>query len=73
MKTDLKTLARVFKKSSHSINSPDGMRCVGVALSKEDVLLKNLSNPNSATLSFTPDEWQAFIAGVKEGEFDLPK
>jgi hypothetical protein len=24
-----------------------------------------------AHLSFTPEEWQAFIEGVKNGEFDL--
>jgi hypothetical protein len=26
----------------------------------------------SPVLRFTPPEWQAFIAGVKAGEFDLP-
>jgi Domain of unknown function (DUF397) len=25
----------------------------------------------SPVLEFTPDEWQAFIAGAKDGEFDL--
>jgi len=25
----------------------------------------------SPTLKFTPDEWQAFILGVKAGEFDF--
>lgn len=25
----------------------------------------------SPVLDFTPDEWRAFVAGVKDGEFDL--
>lgn len=26
-----------------------------------------------AVLQFTPNEWNAFVAGVKRGEFDIPR
>ena len=28
---------------------------------------------SSEALRFTPEEWAAFVAGVKAGEFDLPR
>lgn len=33
--------------------------------------LRAHSNPDD-TLSYTPGEWSAFIAGVRNAEFDLP-
>jgi hypothetical protein len=33
--------------------------------------VRDTKDLNSPTLSFTPDEWNAFIQGVKLGEFDL--
>jgi hypothetical protein len=35
-----------------------------------DVLVRDSKSPNLA-LSFTPEEWRAFVLGVKAGEFDL--
>lgn len=32
---------------------------------------KQDGQPNQPVLSFTPDEWVAFQAGVRDGEFDL--
>jgi hypothetical protein len=39
----------------------------------EDVLylMRDSKDPNGPTLAFTAAEWEAFIAGVKDGEFDL--
>jgi hypothetical protein len=41
--------------------------------SGEDVLylMRDSKDPNGPVLAFTPAEWDAFIAGVKDGEFDL--
>ncbi|MDD7966496.1 DUF397 domain-containing protein [Actinomycetospora lemnae] len=44
--------------------------CVGVAI--DDGEVRVVDTKSSAALSFTPDEWAAFVAGVKAGEFDLP-
>ena len=34
------------------------------------VVLRGAGEPGGAALYYTPDEWEAFILGVKEGEFD---
>lgn len=46
--------------------------CAEASVGSEKVLVRHSGNPD-VVLSFTPDEWRAFIAGVKAGEFDLPK
>ncbi|MEV6149784.1 DUF397 domain-containing protein [Nonomuraea sp. NPDC052129] len=33
-------------------------------------LMRDSKDPDGPVLSFTPDEWRAFTAGVKDGEFD---
>jgi hypothetical protein len=32
--------------------------------------LRNAKDPDSPVLIFTPSEWEAFLAGAKDGEFD---
>lgn len=32
--------------------------------------VRDSKDPNSPVLRFTPDEWHAFIGGVRNGEFD---
>ena len=45
--------------------------CVEVAnLSGGAVGVRNSRDTAGAVLRFTPDEWQAFIGGVHNGEFD---
>jgi Domain of unknown function (DUF397) len=45
--------------------------CVEVAFYAGAILVRDSKNPSSASLSYTPVEWRAFIAGVKSGQFDL--
>lgn len=35
------------------------------------VAVRDSKNPHHPALLFTHAEWQAFVAGVKNGEFDL--
>jgi hypothetical protein len=35
-------------------------------------LMRDAKNPDGPVLAFTPEEWEAFTLGVKDGEFDLP-
>lgn len=44
--------------------------CVGVAVSPDIVLVRDSKNPDREPLAFDAEEWQAFIQGVKAGEFD---
>jgi len=34
--------------------------------------MRDSKNPGGPVLAFTPEEWEAFTLGVKDGEFDLP-
>lgn len=56
-------------KSSFCTNSG----CVEIARSGTGlVLVRDSASPGNA-LAFTVDEWDAFIAGAKAGEFDRPE
>lgn len=44
--------------------------CVWVEITPDAVLVRE-DYSRSAVLEFTHDEWRAFIAGVKAGEFDI--
>jgi hypothetical protein len=35
------------------------------------ITMRDGSNPDGPVLVFTPAEWEAFVAGVRDGEFDL--
>ncbi|WP_199515960.1 DUF397 domain-containing protein [Nucisporomicrobium flavum] len=60
-----------FRKSSYS-NGNGGSNCVEVALQGAGgVAVRDSKNPHDATLLFTAAEWDAFVAGVKDGEFDI--
>ncbi len=46
--------------------------CVEVApLADGNVALRDSKEQDGPVLVFTPEEWAAFTAGVREGEFDL--
>jgi hypothetical protein len=36
------------------------------------VAMRQSSKPDGVILVFTPSEWDAFVKGVKDGEFDEP-
>jgi Domain of unknown function (DUF397) len=45
--------------------------CVEVAgLAEDTVMVRHSKNPGGGVLSFTAAEWDAFIGGVRNGEFD---
>lgn len=49
--------------------------CVAVRIGekKETVQIRDTKDSKSPTLEFTYAEWDAFVQGVKKGEFDLPE
>ncbi len=53
-----------------------GVEVATEAGSKENsdhvITIRDSKNPDGPKLVFTPEEWEAFVAGVKDGEFDLP-
>jgi hypothetical protein len=46
--------------------------CVEVRLVGDRVPLRNSRDPDGPVVVFTAPEWDAFVAAVKLGEFDLP-
>lgn len=62
-------LARPFRKSSYSNG---GDNCVEVGVSQDGhVILRHSKHPELPPHIYTRDEWLAFLAGAKNGEFDL--
>ncbi|MEU6828845.1 DUF397 domain-containing protein [Nocardia beijingensis] len=58
-------------KSRHS--SGDSGECVEVAHLDEGMVgVRDSKNPTGPALVFSPGEWDAFTAGVVDGEFKLP-
>jgi hypothetical protein len=43
--------------------------CVEVAKVADRYLIRDSKNPEIGPLSFTEDEWDAFVGGVKGGSF----
>lgn len=59
----------IWRKSTHS--GTNGGDCVEVAdLPDGGRAVRDSKNPQGPVLSFTPSEWQAFTAGVRDGQFD---
>ncbi len=55
-------------KSSFSFSNGN---CVEVAsLADGEVGVRNSRDSGGPVLRFTPDEWHAFLGGVRNGEFD---
>jgi hypothetical protein len=58
-----------WRKSRHS-GTEDA--CVETAfLPDGDVAVRDSKDRDGPVLCYTPSEWRAFIAGVKDGEFEL--
>ncbi|WP_433715154.1 DUF397 domain-containing protein [Nocardia sp. CA-084685] len=59
--------AQWFKSSRSSANQ----ECVEVAFLGSGMIgVRDSKNPTGAALVFAPAEWDAFTAGVNDGEFD---
>jgi hypothetical protein len=58
----------IWRKSRRS---DGGGNCVEVAFAHDGTVgVRDSKNRTGPILEFTPDEWDAFIGGVHDGEFD---
>lgn len=63
---------RQFGSWRKSTRSGGADNCVEVATATDrHVGVRDSKNPDAGILVFTPGEWSAFVAGVRDGEFDL--
>jgi hypothetical protein len=59
-----------WRKSSYSGNG--GASCVEVAGHDGMILVRDTKDHGGGPVHrYTPAEWRAFVAGVRDGEFDL--
>ncbi|MEX5709935.1 DUF397 domain-containing protein [Parafrankia sp. FMc6] len=58
----------VWRKSSHSATQTN---CVEISRVPDGVAVRDSKDPDGPVLLFTPGEWAAFLAGVRDGEFEL--
>lgn len=57
-----------WTKSSLSFSNSN---CVEVAdLTRGEIGVRDSKDPSGPVLRFTPGEWDAFLGGVRNGEFD---
>jgi hypothetical protein len=57
-----------WRKSRRS--GPYTDNCVEVAFVDEGIAVRDSKNPSGPVLVFTSAEWDAFVGGAKDGEFD---
>lgn len=57
-----------WRKSTRSNGQGE---CVEIAELTDMIAVRDSKNPTGPVLRFTQAEWQAFIDGAKDGEFDL--
>jgi hypothetical protein len=57
-----------WRKSS--ICAPGSRNCVEVALIGDTVAVRDTKHRDGGALIFSRGEWQAFIGGVRQGEFE---
>jgi hypothetical protein len=46
--------------------------CVEVAINGEEITVRDAKLADGPVLIYSREEWRAFVAGVKAGEFDVP-
>ena len=46
--------------------------CVEVAFVENRIAIRDSKNRRGPVLVFTPLEWEAFVGGIRDGEFDMP-
>ena len=68
--TDAVSADGVWRKSSASQPTGD---CLEVAIGVDAVRIRHSQDRSGAILSFTHAEWQAFLSGARNGEFNLPE
>jgi uncharacterized protein DUF397 len=49
----------------------NGGTCVETKFTKDTVYIRNNLRPYAGTAKFNYEEWRVFVAGVKDGDYDV--
>jgi hypothetical protein len=49
----------------------NGTTCVETLFTEDAVFVRNNLRPDAGTAKFTHEEWAVFVAGVRDGDYDL--
>jgi len=71
MKKAVPDLTQAVWRSSTESATAGGGSSVEVAILADGVALRDSRRPDGDVLFFTPAEWDAFVGGAKDGEFDV--
>jgi hypothetical protein len=58
-----------WRKSTRSTQDA----CVEIAFVDGGVAVRDSKDRNGPVLRFTAQEWEAFVGGARDGEFELPR
>lgn len=66
---------RAYRSTSENLNwrasrTCEGGACVMVARDGNSVIFGNTATAEGPTFSYTTAEWEQFVVGVKQGDFD---
>ncbi|MFE3452632.1 DUF397 domain-containing protein [Nonomuraea sp. NPDC059194] len=65
---DLSSVVWMSSEGSRTIEDP-----IEIAFMGENILMRNGGDKDGAILVFTQAEWDAFVAGAIDGEFDYER
>lgn len=51
--------------------SSDSNQCVETRFTDDAVQVRNNLRPGAGTATFTHEEWRIFVAGVRDGDYDV--
>ena len=51
--------------------SANGNTCVETKFTDDAVYVRNNLRPDAGTATFTYEEWAVFVAGVRDGDYDV--
>lgn len=61
-------LSESWQKSNRSNNNG---ACVEARIVSDEIQVRDSKDPDGTVLTFTTKEWDAFVGGAKDGDFDL--
>lgn len=63
----------LWRRPNQGAETDPGEGQVEIAFVDGYIAMRNSAEPDGTVLVFTPAEWDAFVEGAKDGEFNVPE